>query len=198
MYYRLDMNSVEENTFVRSVSHREVMLTTGQPLSRVESLPFRFEMEVDEFFDGFDPDVAETSGTDDSTAATIFAYYRNVGLMHRSLVDTLQRAGADNLQIFPAIIRRLDSGEELHEHVVVNVVGIVSCAKLTESDSHPLGKYHYFHSLVIDPNRVGGLRLFRLAEYPPEILVHESVGRTLMAASFRGLVVDPVAEARLI
>jgi len=193
MYYRLDTNKAVQNTFVRSVSHREVTLTSGQPLGDVRDLPFRFEMEVTESYDQFDPDF---EGDPDATQAgpLVFAYYRNVSLMRRDMVDALRAAGADNLQSFPAVIALKNGSDEFHDHLVVNIIGTVSCANLAASETQPLGELHYFLHLAIDPKLTHGLRLFRLAEYPPEILVDERVADVLRSAGLTGLVLDPVAE----
>jgi len=194
MYYRLDTNKAEQNTFVRSVSHREIALTSGRPLDDVHDLPFLFEMEVTESYDQFDPDFE--GDPEAEPQPRLFAYYRNCALMHRDMVDALRSAGADNLQAFAALISLKGSGETFHDHLVVNVVGVVSCANLAASETQPLGELHYFLHLAIDPKRTHGLRLFRLAEYPPEILVDERVAAALRGLELPGLVLEPVAEAQ--
>jgi hypothetical protein len=195
MYYRLDMSKSEQNTFVRSVSHRAIMLTSGQPLDTVSDLPFRFEMEVTESYDQFDPDF-EGEPEEGTPQPRVYAYYRNVSLMHRSMVDALRAAGVDNIQSFPAIITLNDPPTEFRDHMVVNVIGTVSCANLNASESEPLGELNYFLKLVIDPARTNGLRLFRLAEYPPEILVDEQVASVLQKGQFEGLALEAVTESK--
>jgi hypothetical protein len=194
MYYRLDMSKAEQNTFVRSVSHRAITLTSGQPLDTVSDLPFKFEMEVTESYDQFDPDF-EGEPEQGTPEPRVYAYYRNVSLMHHSMVDALRGAGVDNIQSFPAVITLHDPPTEFRDHMVVNVIGVVSCANLSASESEPLGELNYFLNLVIDPARTKGLRLFRLAEYPPEILVDEQVASVLRKGQFEGLTLEPVAEA---
>lgn len=116
-------------------------------------------------------------------------------LMHRRLYEALRSTGVDNLQSFPAIVERPDTGETFEDYLVINVLGLVSCAVLKQSEIDPLGELHYFHKLVIDRARTHELLLFRLAEYPPTILIHDRVATKLLEGGFAGLVIEPVVES---
>jgi uncharacterized protein DUF1629 len=94
-----------------------------------------------------------------------------------ALLRCLQGAGVDNLQVFHAILRN-DAGREWRDYFAVNVLGAVSCmAKSTEATrvaERPSGMpFMKVHKLVMDPARAAGLELFRLAESPTMLLMHQ-------------------------
>lgn len=124
----------------------------------------------------------------------LYAWYPGSDLMQQALVDVLQRAGVDNLQTFPAVVRREGSGEEVPGYVVVNIVGRVSCADMSRSQASPLADVHYFHKLTVDPDKARGLLMFRVDESPMLVLLHESVAAAIKSGSFTGLTLEPVAE----
>lgn len=140
-------------------------------------IPYRYEMRV---VAGQEP--------------RLYAWYPGSDLMQQALVDVLQQAGVDNLQTFPAIVRRQDTNEEVPGYVVVNVVGRVSCADMSHSDASPLADVHYFHKLTVDPDRVRGLLMFRVDESPMLVLVHERIAAAIRVGAFTGLTLEAVAE----
>ena len=196
MYYRLDNEKINGNTLVHSVSHDDVFLTGGQLITKPVTKPFRYMMEVCDPGYDLDPDYEGPPAEGPPWEANdYFDYYDSGCLMHKRLYEGLLSAGIHNLQSFPAIVERPDTGEVFPDYLAINVVGLVSCAVLEKSESDPLGELHFFHKLVIDRSRTHDLLLFRLAEYPPTILVHENVATKLMEAHYSGLVIEPVAES---
>jgi hypothetical protein len=141
-----------------------------------ENLPFRYSYQ-------------------DASGHPLFDYYSGDNLMSRRLVVALAQAGVDNLQLFESLLVNQDTGEVRTDYVTVNVVGLVSCASLSDSETSPIGSSHYFHELVIDESKTHGLRLFRLAESFVDILVHESVAHTIMNGPFIGLTFMPVRSS---
>lgn len=184
MYFRVSSDPARANVFVREASHEFISLTDGRLLPPDTPIPFEFTMEVDR----------DAAGG--RMEPRMDAYFSNVSLMHRSLVDTLVSAGADNLQTFPAIVVDPEVGEHHVDYSVVNVIGLVSCANMEDSQAEPLADLHFFHDLVIDPRRAGGRLVFRLAESTIDLIVHEQVARALQQRAFPGLVLEPLREAR--
>jgi len=121
-------------------------------------------------------------------------FYANVKFMSKRLVEKLQNAGVDNLEIFPAEVTNTKTGEVNTDFVAVNIVGLVSCAVMDESQAEPLATTNVFHDLVIDPKKIHGIHMFRLAESPMIILVSEQVAKALQASNFTGFTVVPVKE----
>jgi len=104
-------------------------------------------------------------------------------VMSDELIKALQDAGVSNLQCFPAEVRSSVDGTVWNNYKVVNVVGLISCANLQESEytfiadrcregAMPLLA---FEDLKIDPVRAGGQLFFRLAEAPGTIIVSSRV-----------------------
>jgi hypothetical protein len=118
-----------------------------------------------------------------------------------ALLRCLQGAGVDNLQVFHATLRN-DAGREWRDYFAVNVLGAVSCmAKSTEATKvaeRPSGmQFAKVHKLVINPARAAGLELFRLAESPTLLLMHQRLFDVLQKNAPPdgwGLSARPVAE----
>lgn len=131
---------------------------------------------------------------DDPTGSPLFDYYSGDFVMSKRMAEVLQKAGADNFQSFPTEMTNKRTGEVSHDYVTVNLLGMVSCARLDASETSELGSSFYFHNLVIDPKKVGDQLLFRLAESKINVLVHERVAAALKAANLRGVVLTPVEQ----
>jgi hypothetical protein len=125
---------------------------------------------------------------------TFVDYYSEANFMSKRMVDTLQKAGVDNLVIYPAEVTNTETGEVNTDFVAVNIIGLVSCAVMDQSKANPLASTNVFHDLVIDPKKIHGIHMFRLAESPMVILVSEQVATALEAGNFEGFSLEPVKE----
>lgn len=121
-------------------------------------------------------------------------FYPNRNVMSKRLVAALQSAGVDNLQVFPAEIVNKLTGEVINDFVVVNVIGIISCADLSGSDVTRLADVNYFHKLVINPKRTNGALLFRLADSRLDIIISGQVADIIGKEKFRNLILEPLQE----
>jgi hypothetical protein len=121
-------------------------------------------------------------------------FYPNRNVMSKRLVAILQEAGVDNLQIFPAEIKHNLTGEIIDDFVVVNIIGMVSCADLSKSDATPLADVNYFHKLTIDANKTRGALMFRLAESRIDVIVAEQVAQNIEKGNFHNLTLEPIEE----
>jgi hypothetical protein len=114
----------------------------------------------------------------------------SIPLFRRDLVQTLQHAGVDNLQICPAILRTPD-GDNLESYWAVNIVGAVACADMQKSEYNDITGTGMiavgFRKLVIDPNRANDLVFFRLAQSVASIVVHERVKQEVDRANYKYL-----------
>jgi hypothetical protein len=179
MYYRLDVDLGSMKGYVNRENNQHLTLIEGTIMGDDEGaeLPFRYSIEAK---DG---------------APVLYDFYPSKNLMRQRLVEALQSAGVNNLQILPAAITNSHTGAIIDDYVVVNVIGMVSCANIDESSTSPLADVYYFHNLVIDPARTRDMLMFRLAESPMEIIIHETVAQQIEAGGFTGLILQPLTEA---
>ena len=183
MYYLLETDTRQTNVYMNQTSHRSLRPFLGRSIQLAEPEPIFFKMEVDE---DEDEEIPETP--------ILGAYYSGSRLMHRSLVNTLIENGVNNLQLLRASIEDPYNGKIINDYVLFNVIGIVSCANVAESDCDPLAGFYYFHNLVIDPDQTHGLNLFRLAEMPTEVIVHEKIAQAIEQGRFNGILLKPLDE----
>lgn len=116
-----------------------------------------------------------------------------VPIMHHSMVQALQAAGVNNLELFPARLTDPNTGKVHEDYQAFNVVGLVSAADLEEStlmdESAPPAMLDTdFDSLVIDEKKIMGFRLFRLAESCSAIVVSEKVKKAVEERGIPGIV----------
>jgi hypothetical protein len=106
-----------------------------------------------------------------------WSYY---SLLRDDLAQALKDAGVDNLQFFPAIIHDPESGKSYTNYKTFNLVGLVSAADMSKSEGESLTGGPplidvFFTKLVLDESKTHNILMFRLAEAPSTILVHQSV-----------------------
>lgn len=178
MYYRLEVEFGIAAGYCRQERNKHKTLMTGSLVDESDlTLPWLFTVIVD-----------PEEGLEMSD------FYPGATLMSKRLVETLKSSGVDNLQTFTAEIKNSETGEIINDFVVVNVVGMVSCANVEASDTTPLAGVNYFHDLVIDPGRTSGLLMFRLAESLMDIIVTEKVAKAIQEGSFRDVILKPLQE----
>ena len=114
-----------------------------------------------------------------------------IPLFRRDLLDAVRAAGVDNLDCYRAEILDTKTGRINHDYMAVNIIGVVAVADLEQSVyEDPWGQGLIdmdFDSLVIDPKKAGGRKLFRLAECVSGIVIHRSVKEYLESKGGFGL-----------
>jgi hypothetical protein len=115
-----------------------------------------------------------------------------IPVVREDVITALRVAGVDNVQYFDALVRDPKSGKEYLDYKAFNVVGVVECANMAESELMGTSESEVgdvdFHALVIDESKALGLLLFRLAEAVSAIVVHEKVKEAIEAAGIPGFV----------
>ncbi len=109
----------------------------------------------------------------------------------QKLLETLRSVGVDNIDAYPCTIRNLVTGEVHDDFVVVNIVGKISCIDRARSelvfasgsDTDILG----YDTIALDESKIGGARLFVLAEMPVQIVAHETVVQAIEGAGLTGI-----------
>jgi hypothetical protein len=113
-------------------------------------------------------------------------------IMRNDLIEALEAAGVDNLQLFPAVIRDPSNGVEHNNYKAFNIVGVVAAADMSKSvlmgtsDSEIIDVD--FESLAINDVRAAPFRLFRLAESVNAIVVDDSVRESVEQHAIPGMV----------
>jgi hypothetical protein len=102
------------------------------------------------------------------------------------LVKTLQGCGVDNFQVFPAVLRNPKTHADWDGFCAFNALGLVAAAKLDRSrsdvimEADPEGAEPALRAitdLTLDARKTRGLLMFRLAEDPTILLIHDRVNR---------------------
>jgi hypothetical protein len=178
MYFRLDTRFSLPACLMKPEDNLHETLMSGAPADRADlTLPWPFTMRCDH-----DPDTH------------LADYYSSRHLMSARLVEAIRGAGVDNLELFPAVITHKATGKIIDDYLVVNVLGLVSAADLGASKGRPLAAGRYFEELVVDPGKARDLLIFRLAESPIEILVHEKLARVITDGGFVDVALEPAGQ----
>lgn len=102
------------------------------------------------------------------------------------LHQVLSGAGVSNLDVYEAVLKSADGSAVITGYKAFNLIGMVEAADLAASRFSPENPSRFvdasFDSLVLDNARLGGLRMFRLAEFSSAVLVHRSVKEAIEAA----------------
>lgn len=124
-----------------------------------------------------------------------------IPIMSDRLVEALGRSGIDNLQTFPAAVQSASSPDSWQSYRAVNVVGAIAAADLTRSTyADPSGRGVLlvdFEVLVLDEKKASNTLMFRLAESPGILLVHDKVKESLLSVTpaLRGLFFEEIESS---
>jgi len=112
-----------------------------------------------------------------------------IPLVSPLFLSTLRRACVDNFQSLPALLRCHRAGDLSNEYVAFNVIGLLDGADREASVGTPLldedhgPKLVDYSELVLARSKTRGLGMFRLADCPAMLLVHNRVRRVLAAST---------------
>lgn len=123
-----------------------------------------------------------------------YLHGRTCPVMHRRFVDALLEFGVDNIQVHPIELTDPEDGRSIPDFCAVNVVGLVAAADMERSQATTQSGGPVidvaFDTLVIDGKRAHGLPIFRLAEDPTHMWVHEALRDFLIAKGFTELLFE--------
>jgi hypothetical protein len=177
MYYRLQADLSLDSGYVQKEDNQHEPLMNGAIVDENELiLPWPFTVKPPE------------------EGLKMSDYYPGAKIMSNRLVSILQSLGVDNLQTFPAVIKNKQTDELINNFLVINVIGMVSCANVAASESTPLADVNFFNKLVIDPKRARGLFMFRLAESRMDIIVIDKIAKAINDGNFKDIVLEPLEE----
>lgn len=107
----------------------------------------------------------------------------------------MESAGADNLDYYPVRIINKLTGEMYQDYFIANVLGIVACmnmedSRFVRSRLNP-ASVQTMKELHLDPSKLPGFKIFRLAECFNLVLVDESIKKAAENALLRGIAFIP-------
>lgn len=122
----------------------------------------------------------------------------------KQFYQDLLSIGVDNIEVHPVVINDHVNNKVIHDYVVLNVLGRVSCAVMDESDyeqlndvaspDQPNESMNFINDLVIDSKRVGDLDLFLVHEDTDCILVSERVFQHLKNKGYDDIFFEEVRQ----
>jgi hypothetical protein len=116
-------------------------------------------------------------------------------IMSERLRRVLEEYKVDNIRYHPATIVEYGGSTRRPGYLAANVLGLVSCMDRERSEYKAVrGKVFSVHKLVLDESRAMNLPLFRLAELPRALIVHERLGQHLLASGLTGSQLVPSEE----
>ena len=87
------------------------------------------------------------------------------------------------------MLRSDDGKVRIEGFKAFNLIGLVAAADLSASRFAPENPSRHldasFDGLVLDPERIGGLLMFRLAEFSSAVIVHRSVQAAIEQAGIK-------------
>jgi hypothetical protein len=160
--------------------HRRQSWTMGQRFTTAPTLPVMAEI---------------TKGYE---TATPCSYVDVPPIMSVGLYETLVHAGVTNIDAYDAVLRSEDGAVTVKGFVAFNLIGLVAAADLGASRFAAGSSSRHldasFDSLVLDTERIAGLRMFRLAEFSSAVIVHRSIKAAIEAAAIPRVVFRKPAE----
>lgn len=168
-----------DGAFINLVSHWDVPLISGRPISQTIVEPFEFELDLD---------------NDGQRLPTFFTTPAFVAT--ETFCRHLREAGVDNLQEYRATIANPETGETFDHYRVLNIVGLVACADAAASDVSKLGPdLHFYNEIIVSAAAVPrDIQIFRLAEDPTKIIVDDRLLAFLRTKGYTDIYAEPLAE----
>lgn len=117
----------------------------------------------------------------------------SIPLMRKDLLAVIFDSGADNLEVFDAIINDGANNALRKDYKAFNILGKVSGADMSQSSlMHQdtiTGVDHDFDRLFLDEEKIpSNLKIFRLAESVNAIVVHRKIKESIEMKRIEGIV----------
>ena len=182
MFYMLECFSPDEGDHAQYTwedEDEDQSWTTGRRFRSPPTLPIRVTVEPGE--EGIEPELTDVP----------------LPLMSTRLADCLRGTGIANIDFYPVEVLESASGRTSTGLLAFNLIGLVAAADLEASGCDtpdgPLISVD-FDGVVLQPEKIGGVEMFRLAESVNAIVVSERVRRAIEAAGIHTLSFVPPEE----
>ncbi len=170
-YYQMARKVSANSTLLDQESHDLVAFCSGHLFPKDFNGPFIVSLDA-EFIDG----EMATLYMDPAVIATK-AFYKD-----------LTDLGIDNIEVQPVIIQDHVNNRQIHDYVLLNIIGRVSCADMDASEYSELGDdMNIIDKLVINPAKTHGLLFFVVHEDTDCIIVHEKIYKALAAKGYHDI-----------
>jgi len=179
-YYFLRQDLFDAEDIIEVVGHTEetgkFMWVEGTRFD--EDLPVQ-TLELDPAYGTTMPDFFDTT----------------IPLMSDRLVEAVRKAGVDNFDAYPMILRRRDTGEEWRNYNAMNFIGSIDAIDREKSDCQRSASGRLLcESITIDPKAAGDAICFRLTEGPHLLVVHERVATALKKQNFVAVLIQKTED----
>ena len=176
MPYVVYRGLTEDSVLLNQVTHLDQDLELGRKLPPDFTAPVEFRIDL------------TSEGRRMSSLFVLPAF-----LVHQRLHEALVAVGIDNVDPYPAVIRNQETGQEWDDYLFLNIVGLVACADLANSDYAELGPdINVIDKVAIKADRLPSAHIFRLAEDRLKIVVSDRVHDHLISAGFTDIYFEPV------
>lgn len=107
-----------------------------------------------------------------------------IPLVSDEVVRLLEAIGIDNFQTFPVTLINPETRQKWEGYSAFNVLGLVKAVDMKKSDADILMGQDQegtmpalvaFRNIALEESKIRGLLMFRLAESPGELIVHERI-----------------------
>lgn len=135
-------------------------------------------------------EVPYTQHPDERITDAVVAPSRLGLVINETVRAVFESLDIDTVQYFPARLRALGTDEVTAEYWIANVVGSVACVDPERSDLVLFddGDRQFIDKLVLKPSVAAELgHIFRLAEFPPALVISDELTRSLERADVIGL-----------
>jgi hypothetical protein len=180
VFYFARQNLFEELDMIEVVGHTPI---TGQ-FEWISGIRFaqvvpRETLELDPAYGNQLPDIFDTT----------------IPLFSERLLQCLRDGGIHNLDAYPMLLKRRDTGDLIEGYYAVNIIGRVDAVDLDASVYRGrFGKPYFTGPVVVDAARCQGLEVFRLLHGPGFMVVNERLAGILAQGSFKALLLQPTPD----
>lgn len=178
-FFLLERELSDDSRRLDQVSHHEHSFIMGASLDSGFASPVVFQVD------------SECGGSD------LPATFLPQPVFSEKFVEHLREIGVANVDVFPVRIDDERSASRIDGYVLVNILGIVSCADLSQSRFEEFDGLYDFDELVIDPERAKGLDLFRLAEAADYIVVSGRLADRIDVVRFTDIKLVPLRTSAI-
>jgi hypothetical protein len=166
----------EDGALIDQTSHWDTNFISGRKFPPEFETPVTFDLDID---------------SEGRRLPTLFTV--PVFVARRNFADTLRSAGVDNIDTYPAVITDPETGRQLTEYEVINILGTVACTDLGASATIELGEgLRMIDRPVLRGDAVPEAHIFRLAEDTLQIIVDDAVRDRVLAVGFEDVYFEPL------
>jgi hypothetical protein len=171
-FFQMSALNTADSTGVFLISHRRMILKSGQPLGAEFNQPMILKLD-EEQQNGRMPTFYESPALIATKA------------FHRDL----EQSGVSNIETFPVKICNTSNGAENHDYVLINILSRVSCFDMNQSKHRSLGpEMTIVDTPILKSGLITNLNLFVADEDTDIMIVSEQVYRYLTDRNYKDII----------